>query len=116
MQSPADLKVFTESSSLADDVLKLLAGARVPNRFEDQLFGAVTSTPANLAEFCALNQKGSKMEKIQRCIAETNEVEYWLDLWLRHYGLSEEQHKKLREDNIRLRKQLVRLRQSIENS
>ena len=112
-QNPEDLEVFVEARNFADDVLKLLTSARVPNRFEDQVFGSITSVPANLAEFCAFSQNGAKLEKLHRCIAETNETEYWLSLWMKHYGLSNIEHEKLRSKNEIVRKKLFKLRQHI---
>jgi four helix bundle protein len=76
----------------------------------------VTSVPANLAEFAALEHSGSKLEKLNRCIAENNETEVWLDLCKVQRIISEDQHKGLVEKNTIVRKRLYCLREAVKEA
>jgi len=48
-------------------------------RLKDQLFGAVTSIGANLAEMSGLDNMNSQKQKVVICIGESKEAEYWIE-------------------------------------
>jgi four helix bundle protein len=48
-------------------------------RLKGQLFGAITSIPAHLAELAAYDSDKEKMIRLRRSIGEANEAEYWLN-------------------------------------
>lgn len=115
-QNPHHLEVYQEALDLANDCLTAIKDVKGFYRLKEQIFGSTTSVPANLAEFCALESKGSQREKLTRCIAECNETDVWLEISHRQDLLSSETYKGLANRNKVLRMKIMRLKEVVESS
>jgi four helix bundle protein len=115
MVQPQNLRVFVDAQAFADCLIPLISVSKLPLFFQHQLLKSCTSVPANLAEFCALGKPGSKIEKLARCMAENNEVSYWLHIWKAHYELQEEQYARFMIQHESVGKQLAGLSRHILN-
>lgn len=93
MQNPEKLEVYRESYELSRDVLMELDVIQGKFRLKEQLFGAVSSIPANLMEFGAMESKSQQAQKIRVCIGEAYEAQYWFNL-CKDTGLIDEQKHK----------------------
>ncbi len=79
MQNIKKLYVYQRSYRLSIFVIKLIEGFK-NYRLRDQLFGAITSIPANLAEMGGYDTLGYNLNKIRIALGEANEAEFWMDL------------------------------------
>jgi len=93
MQNPEKLDVYKLGYELSKDVLIALESMKGKFRLKEQLFGAVSSIPANLMEFGSMENKKQQAQKIRVCIGEAYEAQYWFDLCKDTGLISEEQHK-----------------------
>jgi four helix bundle protein len=116
-QNPNNLQVLQDAKKLANDIHPLLQQLKEQREFraQQQLFGSSTSVPANLMEFCAMDNKGSQTEKLKRCIAECNETEYWLKYCFDNGMLTPHQHQQLHDQNVSVRKRLFGLKKAVES-
>lgn len=102
------IKAYELSKKLYKDIEKGLE-----SRLKSQLFGAVTSIPANLAEMAAFDTNPQKIHKLRIAIGEANEAEFWLD-FIRDTGqMSEDKANAYIEELIQIRKMLIALMKSI---
>lgn len=101
MQNPEKLEVYREGYELSKDVLLSLENVQGKFRLKEQLFGAVSSIPANLMEFGAMESKSQQAQKIRVCIGEAYEAQYWFDL-CRDVGILDEQKHKNYSNRIKV--------------
>jgi len=92
-QNSEKLDVYQESYTLSRDVFLELENVNKSFRLKEQLFGAVSSIPANLMEFGAMENKKQQAQKLSVCIGEANEAQYWFDLCKDVGIISPEKHK-----------------------
>lgn len=93
MQNPEKLNVYKESYKLSKDVFVELENMKKSFRLKEQLFGAVSSIPANLMEFGSIDNKKQQAQKLKVCIGEAYEAQYWFDLCKDIGIITEEKHK-----------------------
>jgi len=93
MQNPEKLEVYQQSYELSKDVLLELENVQGKFRLKEQLFGAVSSIPANLMEFGSMENKQQQAQKIRVCIGEAYEAQYWFDLCKDTGIINEQKHK-----------------------
>jgi len=77
MQNFHDIMAYQKSYDLSRLVWSDIKDCR-NFRLRDQLFGAISSIPAHLAEFAAYDSNKEKLVRIRRSIGEANEAEHWL--------------------------------------
>jgi four helix bundle protein len=119
MQDPNKLNVYTDSFALANDVTTWIRASKVKYelpRLADQLFGSVTSVPANLKEFCAFDSKGQKKQKLAMCIGETLETDMWLELANKQQLMADAEYKDFAARNESVRKRLFGLKNAVETA
>jgi four helix bundle protein len=79
MQNFNNLEVYKKAYELSKNIYKDIETNLNNNRLKGQLFGAITSIPANLAEGAAFDTPAHITHKIRIAIGEANEAEYWLN-------------------------------------
>lgn len=103
-----DLEVYKKAYSLAIEVVTEIKDSR-NFRLKGQLFGSITSVPANLGEMTAFDSIKYKKHKIRIAIGEANESEMWLDLLKDTGELSVEKYDYYKTKNSDVRKMLFGL-------
>jgi four helix bundle protein len=117
-QNPNNLKVLGEAQVFAAACITLTERLkqRGDYRLKEQIEASSTSVSANLMEFCSMDTKGAKVEKIRCCIGEINETETRLLHCREKRSLSEIEHDELHVKLVALRKQLYGLKKAVERS
>ena len=73
------LIVYQEGYQLSKEIYNEVEKIERHFRLRDQLFAAITSVPANLAEMGSFDNQNQRLQKLRVCIGEANEAEFWLD-------------------------------------
>jgi four helix bundle protein len=117
-QNPNNLKVLGEAQVFCRACITLIERIqkRGDFRLKEQIEASTTSVPANLMEFCSMDTRGAKLQKIGTCIGESYETESRLK-YCRDKGiLSEVEYDELQSKNVSIRKQLCGLKKAVERS
>ncbi len=114
-QNPEKLDVYQEGYQLSKDVFIELENVNKSFRLKEQLFGAVSSIPANLMEFGSMENKKQQAQKIRVCIGEAYEAQYWFDLCKDIGIISQEKHKNFTNRIKVIRMKLFNLLKSVES-
>ena len=107
------LKVYQEAFGLSKGAYLKLQNANCSLRLREQLFGAVSSICANLAEMGAFENKAQQKQKIITCISEANEAEYWFDLCKELGIISANEHADFLQKLVGIRRMLFRLLEAV---
>ena len=112
MQNFTQLKVFKKSFRLSKEIF---LKTKVSNnyRLKNQLFGASTSIPANIAEMGGYKSKKQQAYKIQIAIGESNELTFWIMFCMEVQELNETDCKTYLLEVEEIRKMLFGLLNSI---
>jgi four helix bundle protein len=115
-QSPEKLHVLKDAQKYANDCFALLPKIQEERhyRLKEQLQASSSSVVANLFEFCALAQRGSQIEKLQRCIAENLEAEGWIQYCFDNGLVTAQQYANLKVQSVSIRRQLYGLKKAVE--
>ena len=113
MSAPSQLQVYVDAMALAKACLPVVNSISGNYRLRDQFFGAVTSIGANIAEWAAFSSPGSRKEKLTRCIAESNEVDFWLEICKEQGIIGVAKWEELTECNEKVRRKLYALKKTI---
>lgn len=114
-QNPEKLEVYQEGYQLSKDVFLELENVNKSFRLKEQLFGAVSSIPANLMEFGSMENKKQQAQKLRVCIGEAYEAQYWFDLCKDVGIISPEKHKNFTNRIKVIRMKLFNLLNAVKN-
>jgi len=115
MQNFRQLEVYQDAYKLSKDVYEEIKSTN-NFRLKHQLFGSVTSIPANLAEMGAFGSKRACRHKISICIGEANETEFWLDFCRDTCQISEKHYADYIRRITSIRRRLFGLLKSIKDN
>jgi len=106
MNNFKSLEVYRKAYTLAVEVAKEIKDSK-NYRLKGQLFGSITSVPANLAEMTAFDSIPQIKHKIKIAVGECNESEMWLDLLKDTEEITQEKYDNFLGKNIEVRRMLL---------
>jgi len=112
-QNFKNLRVYDDGFLLSKDLFLFFEGKQMSLRTKEQLLAAASSICANLAEMGAFESKPQQRQKIVTCIAEANELEFWLDMTKELKVLPQREHLDFMNRLVKIRSMLFNLKKSI---
>ena len=116
MQNFKNLKVYEEAFQLSKDIFEFMEDKRMSLRAKEQLLASVSSICANLAEMGAFDSIPAKKQKVNVCIGEANETEFWLDLCYSLKVIPQKEHLDFINRVVKIRSMLCKFKISMEET